>query len=200
MRINIPWSEIKQPYQKTITDLAKKMKIEGFRQGKVPLAIAEKQVSLEKVAEIILKDILPNKYIEALKQAKKQPITAPEYHLVSLKKGENWVLDAYFCEAPQINLKDYEKHLKTAKKAAAEFIKKHNEQKQTTDSKQTKNKQEGESVKKASQTPEKISPDQEKEIYYQHLLRELVLNIRPSIGELCFAVKLKLNLKDLKNN
>ena len=31
---------------------------------------------------------------------------------------------------------------------------------------------------------EKISPDQEQEIYYQHVLRELVVNIRPSIGEL----------------
>lgn len=180
LRINIAWSEIEQPYQKTIRDLAKKMKVEGFRQGKVPLAIAEKQISLEKAAEIILKDILPNKYIEALKEKKKQAITAPEYHLVSLKKGEDWVIDAYFCEAPQINLKDYKNHIKTAKKAAAEFIKKHNEAKPEVKSKQAENKDAGEK----QEVPEKLSPDQEKEIYYQHILRELVINIRPSIGEL----------------
>ncbi len=199
LRINIAWSEIEQPYQKTIRDLAKKMKVEGFRQGKVPLAIAEKQISLEKAAEIILKDILPNKYIEALKEKKKQAITAPEYHLVSLKKGEDWVIDAYFCEAPQIDLKDYDKHIKTAKKAAAEFIKKHNETKPEVKSKQAEakakktaeqaeNKDAGETPSAEpeanKQAPEKLSPDQEKEIYYQHILRELVINIRPSIGEL----------------
>jgi len=62
LRINIPWSELKKPYQQTISDLAKKMKIEGFRKGKIPLNIAEKQVSLEKIAETILKDILPKKF------------------------------------------------------------------------------------------------------------------------------------------
>jgi len=191
LRINIAWSEIEQPYQKTIRDLAKKMKLEGFRQGKVPLAIAEKQISLEKAAEIILKDILPDKYIKALKESKKQAITAPEYHLVSLKKGEDWVIDAYFCEAPQINLKDYAKHIKTAKKAAAEFIKKHNETKPEVKTEKIEKKDgkkeektPSEASKTAGQTPEKLSPDQEKEIYYQHILRELVVNIRPSIGEL----------------
>lgn len=74
LTIKIPWSELKGPYEKTLSDLAKKMKIEGFRQGKVPLKIAEKQISLEKVAESILRDILPKKYIEALKEAKKNPL------------------------------------------------------------------------------------------------------------------------------
>lgn len=184
LRITIAWSEIQKPYQKTLTDLAKKMKIEGFRQGKVPLPIAEKQVSLEKAAEIILKDILPKKYIDALKQAKKQPITAPEYHLVSLKKGDDWLIDAYFCEAPQIILKDYDKHIKNAKKAAVQFIKKQNEQNQQTATKQTANDQKTKPMEKAQQKIEKLSADQEKEIYFQHILRELVINIRPSIGEL----------------
>ncbi|NLG06195.1 MAG: hypothetical protein GX559_00660 [Candidatus Pacebacteria bacterium] len=191
LRINIAWSEIEQPYQKTIRDLAKKLKVEGFRQGKVPLAIAEKQISLEKAAEIILKDILPDKYIKALKESKKQAITAPEYHLVSLKKGEDWVIDAYFCEAPQIKLKDYKNHIKTAKKAAAEFIKKHNETKPEVKTEKIEKKDgkkeektQSEASKTAGQAPAKLSPDQEKEIYYQHILRELVLNIRPSIGEL----------------
>lgn len=166
LRINIPWSELKKPYQKTLSDLAKKMKIEGFRQGKVPLKIAEQQVSLEKIAESILRDILPQKYIEALKKAKKQPITAPEYHLISINKGEDWVLEAHFCEAPQIDLKNYEKYISEGKKTALQFIKKHNQQKDP------------------KSKLEKLSPDQEQEIYYQHILRELVLNIRPSIAEL----------------
>lgn len=183
--IKIPWSELKSPYDKTLTELAKKMKIEGFRQGKVPLKIAEQQISLEKVAESMLRDILPKKYIEALKEAKKQPITAPEYHLISIKKGEDWILEAHFAEAPQIDLKNYEKYIKAGKNAAEEFIKKHNQQaKQKDPKKATKaNKSDGDKDQKQKKANE-LSPDQEKEIYYQHILRELVVNIRPSIAEL----------------
>lgn len=189
LRINIPWSELKKPYQKTINDYAKSMKIEGFRQGKVPASIVEKQISLEKVAEVILKEILPQKYVDALKQTKKQAITAPEYHLVSLKKGEEWIIEAHFCEAPQINLKNYEAYINNAKKAAAQFIKKQNEQNQEKnsvekDKKAVKNKTTDQSAKESDQAAKKLSPDQEQEVYYQHILRELVINIRPSIGEL----------------
>ncbi len=184
LRVTIPWSELKKPYQQAIADLAKKMKIEGFRQGKVPLKIAEKQVSLEKVAENILKDILPQKYIEALKKANKQPITAPEYHLVLIKKGEDWVLEAHFCETPKIDLKNYQKYIKDGKKAADKYIKNHNQQlAQESKEKSAKNSKSNQEKDNKKQV-EKLSPDQEQEIYYQHILRELVLNIRPSIGEL----------------
>ena len=183
--ITIPWSELKGPYDKALADLAKKMKIEGFRQGKVPLNIAEKQISLEKVAETMLQDILPKKYIEALQKAKKQPITAPEYHLISIKKGEDWVLEAHFAEAPSIDLKNYEKYIKAGKQAAKEFIKKHNQQaEQKNPPKVTKTNTSDKDQQQKSEQISKLSPDQEQEIYYQHILRELVVNIRPSIAEL----------------
>lgn len=189
LRINIPWSELKKPYQKTINDFAKSMKIEGFRQGKAPLNIVEKQISLEKIAKIILKEILPQKYVDALKQTKKQAITAPEYHLVSLKKGEDWIIEAHFCEAPPIDLKNYEVYISNAKKAATQFIKKQNAQNleknaQEEDKKAVKNKTSKQEATSAKQAAKTLSPDQEQEIYYQHILRELVINIRPSIAEL----------------
>jgi trigger factor len=185
LRINIPWSELKKPYLQAISELAKKIKVEGFRQGKVPLEIAEKQISLEKIAETILKDILPKKYIEALNKAKKQPITAPEYHLVSIKKAEDWVLEVHFCEAPTIDLKNYEKFIAAGKKAAAQFIKNHNQQVKQQDAEKTKKTNKADQKQAQSETKmAKLSADQEQEVYYQHILRELVNNIRPSIGEL----------------
>ena len=184
LTIKIPWSELKGPYEKTLSDLAKKMKIKGFRQGKVPLKIAEKQISLEKVAESILRDILPKKYIEALKEAKKEPITAPEYHLISIKKGEDWVLEALFAEAPRIDLKNYEKYIIAGKKAADQFIKNHNQQADQAKKEKTAKKSEAKKEKDQKNKVEKLSPDQEQEVYYQHILRELVVNIRPSIAEL----------------
>jgi FKBP-type peptidyl-prolyl cis-trans isomerase (trigger factor) len=196
LRVTIPWSELEKPYRSAVANLAKSMKIEGFRQGKAPLDIVEKQVSLEKIAETVLRELLPKKYIAALKATKKQPITAPEYHLASIKKGEDWVLEAHFCEAPAIELKDYEKYLASGKKAAAKFIKEHNDKiKKETVKKDTKIQ-----AKDKKETPQaqKLSPDQEKEIYYQHILRELVVNIRPSIGELLLRRETQAEFEKLK--
>ena len=196
LRISIPWSELEKPYRSAIANLAKSVKIEGFRQGKVPLDIVEKQVSLEKIAETVLRDLLPKKYIAALETTKKQPVTAPEYHLVSIKKGEDWVLEAHFCEAPKIDLKDYEKYLATGRKAAAKFIKEQNDKsKKETTKKATKTQNKDKEQKPQAQ---KLSPDQEKEIYYQHILRELVVNIRPSIGELLLRRETQAEFEKLK--
>lgn len=198
LRITIPWSELEKPYRSAIANLAKTVKIEGFRQGKVPLDIVEKQVSLEKVAETVLRDLLPKKYIAALETTKKQPVTAPEYHLVSIKKGEDWILEAHFCEAPKIDLKGYEKHLATGKKAATKFIKEQNDKsKKETTKKATKTQDKNKDKEQKPQT-QKLSPDQEKEIYYQHILRELVVNIRPSIGELLLRRETQAEFEKLK--
>jgi FKBP-type peptidyl-prolyl cis-trans isomerase (trigger factor) len=196
LRISIKWSELEKPYRSAIASLAKSVKIEGFRKGKVPLEIVEKQVSLEKIAETVLRDLLPKKYIASLEATKKQPITAPEYHLVSIKKGEDWVLEAHFCEAPSIDLKNYEKYLAAGKKAATKFIKEHNDKVNKADLK----KEEKIANKEKKQEPQaqKLSPDQEKEIYYQHILRELVVNIRPSIGELLLRRETQAEFEKLK--
>jgi len=200
LRITIQWSELEKPYRSAIASLAKNVKVEGFRQGKVPLDIVEKQVSLEKIAETVLRDLLPKKYIAALETNKKQPITAPEYHLVSIKKGENWILEAHFCEAPAIDLKSYEKYLAAGKKAADKFIKEHNDKvkKEATKTDEKKEKRVEDKKNKQTAQNQKLSPDQEKEIYYQHLLRELVVNIRPSIGELLLRRETQAEFEKLK--
>jgi FKBP-type peptidyl-prolyl cis-trans isomerase (trigger factor) len=200
LRITIKWGELEKPYRSAMANFAKNMKVEGFRQGKVPLDIAEKQVSLEKIAETVLRELLPKKYIAALKETKKQPITAPEYHLVSIKKGEDWILEAHFCEAPVIELKDYEKYLATGKKAADKFIKEHNDKAKKETAKTDQKKEKKAEDNKSEQAPQaqKLSQDQEKEIYYQHILRELVVNIRPSIGELLLRRETQAEFEKLK--
>lgn len=192
--LTITWTELDKPYRQTVGKLAKSAKIEGFRQGKAPLDKVEAKVGFNKIVELVLRDILPEKYVAAIKEAKKQPVTAPEYHLVSLDKGQDWIIEAEFAQAPSIDLKGYEKHLVAGKKAAEKFIKEQNEKM----AKQAKEKTAESKNKKAPAAPEKLSPDQEKEIFYQHLLRELTVNIRPSIAELLLRQETQQEFARLK--
>jgi len=205
--ITIAWSELEKPYRQTVNKLAKDAKVEGFRQGKAPIDKVEAKIGFNKIVELILRDLLPEKYITAIKDAGKKPITAPEYHLVSLDKGQDWVIEVEFAEAPVIDLKDYEKQLVAGKKAAEKYIKEQNanltkeaaSKKEATSKKETAvDKKETATTKKTTNVVEKLSPDQEKEIYYQHLLRELNVSIRPSIAELLLRQETQAEFSRLK--
>ena len=187
--ITLAWSELEPAYHRALVELAKNSKIEGFRQGKAPINVVEQRTSLDKLIEPTLKTVLPKKYLAAIQQAKKQAITAPEYRVIKVAKDQDWVIDAYFCQAPAIDLKGYKQLVAKGRKAAQQFINKRNAELAKTKRKPAKTEKksaESAASKKATQeaTKQQLSADQEQEIYYQHILRELTMTIRPSIGEL----------------
>ena len=118
---------------------------------------------LEPAYHQALVEVAKNSKIEGFRQGK-APITVIE---------QDWVVEAYFCEAPRIDLKAYKQLVVKGRKAAQQFIKQRNAELAKTDKKATK-----------EVTKQQLSADQEQEIYYQYILRELTMTIRPSIGEL----------------
>ena len=110
------------------------------------------------------------------------------------------MLEAHFAEAPSIDLKNYEKYIKAGKQAAKNSSKSTINRQNKNPPKVTKTNTSDKDQQQKSEQISKLSPDQEQEIYYQHILRELVVNIRPSIAELLLGEKLKLNLKILRSN
>ena len=121
--------------------------------------------------------ILPEKYIATIKEKQFKPLTRPSYNPTKIEKRKDWEVEVEFAQAPKIDLKDYKKHIANGKKAAAKFMKEQNQKLKEAAEKAKKD-------KKTEKVAEKLSPDQEKEIKYQHIFRELTEQIRPSIQEL----------------
>lgn len=85
------------------------IKIDGFRQGKVPLKLVEERLGKNGLMEMIVDDLLPKAYRAHLDANQLQPLTDPEITPQSLEEGKDWTFDFAIATAPAIELGDYAK-------------------------------------------------------------------------------------------
>ncbi|MBM3205869.1 hypothetical protein FJZ41_03425 [Candidatus Shapirobacteria bacterium] len=120
LTMTIPWVKVSEAYQKALKNLAEKMDIKGFRQGKAPQKMAEEKLGKQKIYEQTLKEILPEVYLEAIKEHRLKPIVNPQISVNSLEEKKDWQVKAITCELPQVELGGYQEAVKKA--LAAEKI------------------------------------------------------------------------------
>lgn len=182
VKIVLKWSSVDALYKKALNKFAKNVKAEGFRVGKAPLAIVEQKVGFEKIADEVLRELLPEAYTEQIKKENKKPITSPEFNPLSLKKGEDWSLEAFFSVLPEVKLGDYKKVAKKAKADAAKFVEERNAEIKKEAEAHEKGEHGDDHDHKHSHEP--LGENEIKEINLQHIFKELVAEFAPSIGEL----------------
>ncbi len=180
VKITLKWTVVEPIYKKTVNHFAKSVKAEGFRIGKAPFAIVEKNVGSEKIINQVLRELLPQAYEAAIKQDNKKPITTPEFNPISLEKGKDWILEAYFSPIPEVKLGDYKKIIQKAKKEAAAFITKRNEEIKK-EAAACENKEKNHDHEHAHQA---LGENEIREINLQHIFKGLVDEFAPAIGEL----------------
>lgn len=195
VKITLAWTEVNSAYQKALRTFGKKVKAEGFRVGKAPAAIVEQQVGFEKIANRVLQELLPSAYAEAIQQAKKKPITHPEFNPISLDKGKDWQLEALFSEAPEVKLKDYKKTIANAHKTAAKFIKEQND-KIAKEATECKAEDKGHDHAHAHQP---LDDNQQREVRLQHIFKALADESAPSIGEMLLRQETQDEFKRLQS-
>lgn len=114
LTITIPKNEVKKAYDEALAEIIKTVEIPGFRKGKAPKKLAEEKADKTKVYEQVLQKIVPQAYIEAIKENKLSPITTPKVELLKAKEGEDWEFRATTCETPEINLGNYKDEARKA--------------------------------------------------------------------------------------
>jgi len=165
--ITLKKDKVAQKYKAVLQTLAKKLSLPGFRKGNVPAKIAEENLGEEKVIQYVLDELIPEAYAETIKETKKAPITRPEFSIVSVEKGKDWVLEAYFAELPTVSVAKYETFVKTGAKAGLKAIEQLKKDQQ--------DKKEG---------AKEITEDQAKEVKLQHIFKELVTGLKPKVPEM----------------
>jgi len=108
----------KTEYQKIIKDAAKHVEIKGFRKGKAPLDLAEKELSPNKIYEQVIQNVLPKKYEQVIKDNKLNPIIRPQIILKNppLSLDKDWQFEITVCQKPELKLTPYQTELKALNK------------------------------------------------------------------------------------
>ncbi|MDI6800972.1 MAG: trigger factor [Thermodesulfovibrionales bacterium] len=76
LKIEIPAEVVESEIQKALLNLQSKAKLPGFRPGKAPMAMIEKKFGKDVEAEV-LERIIPESYLEAVKEADIKPVMQP---------------------------------------------------------------------------------------------------------------------------
>lgn len=117
--LRVPWAEIQEEYKKAFKTLHESFEMGGFRKGKVPTELAEKNIPKDKIYSQLIHTLMPKLYEDIVKKEGLQPILAPKIELVKAKENEEWEIGITVAQRPEIKLKDYKKKVKEAKEKIA---------------------------------------------------------------------------------
>jgi trigger factor len=115
LTITIPKATITEEYKKAFEMLQKELAVEGFRKGKVPKDIAEKNIRKDQIYEQTIRNYIPKAYTEIVEKEALKPIISPRVDLTKAKEGEDWEVVMTTAEAPKIELGNYKEKVKAAK-------------------------------------------------------------------------------------
>ncbi len=124
VEVKIAWTEVKPAYERVLRQVAKTMKVDGFRPGKVPASVAEERVKPEYLAQEVTRIVLPEPMKKALSESKQKLETEPNVVITKMKRGEDWMYDIYLPQRTKIKLPEYKKFLQTKKKQVRAEIEK----------------------------------------------------------------------------
>lgn len=117
--ITLPNDLLKKTFEEELDEALKTAVLPGFRKGKAPKKLVEEKIDKGKLQEKILQKLIPQAYIEAVKQHNLKPIINPKIQIVpeavkieKIDKGEDWQFTAVTCEAPVISLASYKEAIK----------------------------------------------------------------------------------------
>jgi trigger factor len=107
LTVEVPFDELKPSLDAAYKKIAQQINVPGFRRGKVPPAIIDRQVGRNVVLDEAINEVLPQKYIEALQSNSLEPLAQPEIEVTRLEDNEALEFTAEVDVKPEIEVPDY---------------------------------------------------------------------------------------------
>ncbi len=105
--ITIEWSDFKAATKKAFQQEKNKFKVPGFRKGKAPQNIIEKQYGSEVFYDDAINILFREHYPKALDELELEPVDRPNLDIKDIKQGEAVVLEFKVTTKPSVELGDY---------------------------------------------------------------------------------------------
>lgn len=99
--------EFEKHIEHALSHLKEHMKIDGFRQGQVPLKIIEERVGQEALLMEAGDHAVKHVYYDYIAQNKLEPVGQPEVQILKIVKGNSFLFKAKISVLPEVALPDY---------------------------------------------------------------------------------------------
>jgi trigger factor len=106
INVEVPFTELQPDFDQAFKEMAKQIRMPGFRPGKVPVKLLESRVDKQAMLDQVVGEAVPARYSEAVASSDVQPIGQPEIEVTSKVYGEDLVFTAEVDIRPEIALPD----------------------------------------------------------------------------------------------
>lgn len=107
LTVTIPAETFDKAMQKAYMKQRSRIRIPGFRKGKVPRAMIEKVYGPEVFYEDAANDVINEEYPNAMDESKLDIVSRPEIEVVQIEKGQEFIFEAKVAVKPEVELGEY---------------------------------------------------------------------------------------------
>jgi trigger factor len=104
INVEVPFDELKPDFDRAYKELAKQVRLPGFRPGKAPAKLLEARIGRGAVLEQVVNDIVPGRYSQAVSTTDVKPLGQPEIEVTKIEDGQELTFTAEVDVRPDITL------------------------------------------------------------------------------------------------
>jgi trigger factor len=106
INVEVPFTELQPDFDRAYKELAKQVRLPGFRPGKAPAKLLEARIGREAMLDQVVGDAVPGRYSEAVTSSDVRPLGQPEIEITNKEYGQDLTFTAEVDVRPEIELPD----------------------------------------------------------------------------------------------
>jgi trigger factor len=106
INVEVPFKELQPDFDRAYKELAKQVRLPGFRPGKAPAKLLEARVGKEAILDQVVNEALPSRYGQAVTESDVRPLGQPNIEVTKKEYGEELVFTAEVDVRPDFSLPD----------------------------------------------------------------------------------------------
>jgi trigger factor len=106
INVEVPFQELQPDFDRAYKELAKQVRLPGFRPGKAPAKLLEARVGKQAILDQVVNEALPSRYGQAVTESDVRPLGQPEIEVTKKEYGEELVFTAEVDVRPDFTLPD----------------------------------------------------------------------------------------------
>jgi trigger factor len=108
INVEVPFTELQPDFDRAYKELAKQVRLPGFRPGKAPAKLLEARIGKEAMLDQVVGEAVPGRYTEAVTSSDVQPLGQPEIEITNKEYGQDLTFTAEVDVRPEIEFPDLE--------------------------------------------------------------------------------------------
>ncbi|GBE65078.1 trigger factor [Mycobacterium sp. MFM001] len=106
INVEVPFTELEPDFDRAYKELAKQVRLPGFRPGKAPAKLLEARFGREAMLDQVISEALPSRYSQAVTESEVRPLGQPDIEVTNKEYGQELTFTAEVDVRPDITLPD----------------------------------------------------------------------------------------------